>query len=286
VDLSRRDHSDAAGQHRFRKGQQRGASLSAEQISSDHEPGTIIAQYPKAGRIVKGAQSIEVTVAKGNDDSKLKDYENTEFSIAKSELESLGFIVEIEKVSSDSIAQDYVVSHYPSKGATVNKGDTVTLYVSDGIGDNSIIVPNLIGMSKSEAKRRIEQENLVVGNFDYTDSSKEKDTVIKQSVAGGDSVEEKTVINLVLSNGKGGGEEISSESNSKKKEKTLFITLPDDKDEVTVKITSNGSVVYEGVQYPKKNSDFVKTVSGTGTVNFEIYIDGSKVASQHVNFGN
>jgi len=117
--------------------------------SSDHEPGTIIAQYPKAGRIVKGAQSIEVTVAKGNDDSKLKDYENTEFSIAKSELESLGFIVEIEKVSSDSIAQDYVVSHYPSKGATVNKGDTVTLYVSDGIGDNSIIVPNLIGMSKT-----------------------------------------------------------------------------------------------------------------------------------------
>lgn len=254
--------------------------------ASDEEPGTIIEQYPRAGRRVKGAQSIEVTVAKGGDSIKLKDYENKEYTVAESELKALGLKVEIERTNNENIAVDHIISHYPAKGATLSEGDTVTLYVSDGVGDGEVIVPNLLGMTKAEAKRRIEQENLVVGSFDYQDSSKPKDTVIKQSVPGGDSVDEKTVINLVLSNGEGGGDEPANTTSGNTKEKTLFITLPTNKDEVTVKITSNGSTVYEGIQYPKKNADFVKTVSGTGNVTFEIYIDGTKVASQNVNFGN
>ncbi len=254
--------------------------------SSDEEAGTIIEQYPKAGRKVKGSQSIEVTVAKGGDVIKLKSYENKEFSVAESELRALGLNVKIERTHNENIPVDYVISQYPAKGTSLSEGDSITLYVSDGIGDGEIVVPNLLGMTKSEAKRRIEQENLVVGSFDYQDSSKAKDTVIKQSVPGGDSVDEKTVINLVLSNGEGGNDEENAPTTGNVKEKTLFITLPTDKDEVTVKITSNGSTVYEGIQYPKKNADFVKTVSGTGNVTFEIYIDGSKVASQNVNFGN
>ncbi len=254
--------------------------------SSDEEAGTIIEQYPKAGRMVKGSQSIEVTVAKGGDVIKLKNYENKEISVAESELRALGLIVKIERTHNENIPVDYVISQYPAKGTSLTEGDTVTLYVSDGVGDGEVVVPNLIGMTKAEAKRRIEQENLVVGSFDYQNSSKPKDTVIKQSVDGGDSVEEKTVINLVLSNGEGGNEEGNTHSTGTVKEKTLYITLPTDKDEVTVKITSNGSTVYEGIQYPKKNPDFVKTVSGTGNVTFEIFIDGSKVASQNVNFGN
>lgn len=254
--------------------------------SSDEEAGTIIEQYPKAGRRVKGSQSIEVTVTKGGDVIKLKNYENKEISVAESELRALGLIVKIERTHNENIPVDYVISQYPAKGTSLTEGDSVTLYVSDGVGDGEIVVPNLIGMTKSEAKRRIEQENLVVGSFDYQNSSKAKDTVIKQSVAGGDSVEEKTVINLVLSNGEGGNEEENTHTTGTVKEKTLFITLPTDKDEVTVKITSNGTTVYEGIQYPKKNPDFVKTVSGSGNVTFEIFIDGSKVASQNVNFGN
>ncbi len=254
--------------------------------NSDKEAGTIIGQYPKAGRKVKGSQSIEVTVAKGGSVIKLKNYENKEFSVAESELRSLGITVKIERTHNENIPVDYIISQYPAKGTSLGEGDVVTLYVSDGVGDGEVVVPNLLGMTKSEAKRRIEQENLVVGSFDYQNSSKAKDTVIKQSVPGGDSVEEKTVINLVLSNGEGGNDEDVPTTSGNVKEKTLFITLPSDKDEVTVKITSNGSTVYEGIQYPKKNPDFVKTVSGSGNVTFEIYIDGSKVASQNVNFGN
>ncbi len=255
---------------------------------SDSEPGTIIEQYPKAGRLVKGANSIDITIAGGDVGAKIKNYENKKFEDVESELKALGFEVLIERVNNDSIAKDHIISHYPATGALVNSGDTITLYVSDGVGDNTVVMPNLIGMSKAEAKRRIEQENLSLGEFEYKNSSKAKDTVISQSVSGGDSVEEKTAVDLVLSNGEGDSDDDgnSVKPSTEKKQKTLFITLPTDKDEVTVKITSNGSKIYEGKHKPKENADFAKTVSGTGVVNFEIYIDGAKVASQNVDFGN
>ncbi len=252
---------------------------------TDAEPGTIIDQYPRAGRMVKGSHTIEVTVAGKSASIKLKDYSNKEYTTAEDELTELGLDVEIVRESSEDIAKDHVISQTPGKGTSLEKGDTVVLRVSDGIDDGEIVVPNLTGMTKSAAKRRIEQENLVVGTFSYKDSSEEKDTVIDQSIAPGDSAKEKDVIDLVLSSGKG-GEENQGNPTTAKKEKTLFITLPTDKEEVSVKITSNGSTIYEGTHHPKENSDFVKTVSGTGNVTFDIYFDGVKAASQNVDFGN
>ncbi|MBE7013103.1 MAG: Stk1 family PASTA domain-containing Ser/Thr kinase [Ruminococcaceae bacterium] len=265
--------------------------------STDAEPGTIIEQYPKGGRIVKGAQSIDVTIAKGAESITLKDYSNKEVNIAEIELKALGINVIIERTTSETIAKDYVVSQYPSEGHAVKEGTSVTLYVSDGMEDVPVTVPKLLGMTRAEAKRRIEQENLVMGDFERKASSEPKDTVIEQSIAGGETVEAKTVINLVVSNGEGNSgndsgatsnnsSTVSDKPTSQNKEKTLYITLPDDKDKINVKITSNGSVVYEGTHNPKKNSVFEKKVYGTGTVAFEIYLDGVKVASQNVNFGN
>ncbi len=265
--------------------------------STDAEPGTIIEQYPKAGRIVKGAQSIDVTIAKGAESITLKDYSNKEVNIAEIELKALGINVIIERTTSETIAKDYVVSQYPSEGHAVKEGTSVTLYVSDGMEDVPVTVPKLLGMTRAEAKRRIEQENLVMGDFERKASSEPKDTVIEQSIAGGETVDAKTVINLVVSNGEGNSgndsgannnnsSTVSDKPTSQNKEKTLYITLPDDKDKINVKITSNGSVVYEGTHNPKKNSVFEKKVYGTGTVAFEIYLDGVKVASQNVNFGN
>lgn len=286
--------------------------------TSEYEDGTIIEQYPRAGRRVKGSQSIEVTVAIASDTITLKNYVNKEYATAESELESLGLQVIIERSYNDSVAVDHVISQNPSAGESLIEGDTVTLYVSDGVENEKITVPALVGMTKDEAKRRIEQENLVVGSFDYATSSKAKDTVIGQSVESGSSVDAKTVINITLSNGEGAPEDGNTDANAstgnapatnsgnaatgtttpetttsgtnkpvaEPKQKTLYVTLPSDKEQVNVKITSNGSVIYDGVQNPQANPDFSHVVSGVGQVTFEIYIDGAKIAAQTVDFGN
>ncbi len=272
-------------------------NVKESKADSDVKAGTIIEQYPKGGRIVKGAQSIDVTIAKGVESITLKDYSAMEINNAEIELKALGLGVVVEYTTSDSIAEGYVVSQYPAADSSVNEKSVVTLYVSEGKEGATVIVPRLIGKSRTEAKRIIESENLTMGDFERKTSSEPKDTVIEQSIDGGESVEAKTVINLVVSNGEGTtsakveshnttGTNTSEKPSSQKKEKTLYITLPENKDKVNVKITSGGSTVYEGTHNPKKNSMFEKTVTGTGTVSFEIYFDGVKVASQNVNFGD
>ena len=246
-------------------------------VQGDNTSGVITEQYPRAGRRVKGSYSIEVVFGEGGEKIKLKDYRNKGFEGVESDLRKLGLEVVIERQNSDEIAVDYVISHSPGKNASVHKGDTVTLYVSDGVGDGEITVPNFIGMTKNEAKRRIEQENLVVGTFDYKDSSKPKDTVIDQSIGAGESAKEKDVIDLVLSNGKGTSE--NTGNTGEKKNRILTYYLPTDKDEVKVKLTENGKTIYEGIAYPKKNSAFEYTVYSSADAVYEFYVDGKKLGN-------
>lgn len=245
-------------------------------VQGDETSGVITEQYPHPGRRVKGSYSIEVVLGDGGEAIKLKDYRNKDYKNAENELRKLGLDVVVERQNSDDIAVDHIISQSPGKNASLNKGDTVTLFVSDGVSDGEIVVPNFIGMSKADAKRRIEQENLVVGTFDYADSSKPKDTVIKQSINAGDSAKEKDVINLVLSNGQGGG---SNTGTSEKKSRILTYYLPTDKTEVTVKLTENGKKIYEGIAYPKKNSVFEYTVNGPSDAVYEFYVDGKKLGN-------
>ena len=246
-------------------------------VQGDNTTGVITEQYPRAGRRVKGSYSIEVVFGEGGESIKLKDYRNKGFEDVESDLRKLGLDVVIERQNSDEIAVDYVISHSPGKNASVHKGETVTLYVSDGVGNGEITVPNFVGMTKNEAKRRIEQENLVVGTFDYKDSSKPKDTVIEQSIGAGDTAKEKDVINLVLSNGKGTSE--NTGSTGEKKNRILTYYLPTDKDEVKVKLTENGKTIYEGIEHPKKNSAFEYTVYSSADAVYEFYVDGKKLGN-------
>lgn len=245
----------------------------------DAEPGTIIKQYPKAGRAVKGSHSIDVTVVKDSDGFVLKDYKNKDYETVKAQLEDEGLNVRIEEQNSDDVAEGRIISQSPAKGVSLNKGDTVTLYVSIGEGGDGIVVPNLIGLTKAEAKRRTEQENLTVGNFTYEDSEKAKDTVISQSISAGETANEKDVINFVLSNGKGTEAEQQPSGNTpstggETKSKLITCELPTSKEEVTVKVTSNGAVIHSETFSTAERPNFEYVAKGPAGTVIEIYVDG------------
>ena len=72
--------------------------------------------------------------------------------------------------------------------------------MSRGAGD---VIPNLVGMDKSEAQSTIKKYGFKVGDIKEADSSKTKDTVIKQDPTAGSEAETGDTINLTVSNGKG-----------------------------------------------------------------------------------
>ena len=116
----------------------------------------------------------------------LSNVKNKTMAEAKKIIENQGFQCEI---SGDS--EDIVSAQMPAAGTALIEDSIVKLYSEDSDTRVSQSVPNLKGMSLSEAKAALNNKNL---NIKYTGSGK----VTSQDVTAGTSVEEGTVINVVL----------------------------------------------------------------------------------------
>ena len=98
---------------------------------------------------------------------------------ARSQLEQLGFVVEIERAYDDSIRENRVIETRPTAGLSVRKGTEVTLVVSRGA--EPVEVPDVVGLTEDEAVAQLEALDLqpVVVPEDSTETP---GTVIRQGI--------------------------------------------------------------------------------------------------------
>lgn len=100
---------------------------------------------------------------------------------------------------SDSVDAGQVISYSYKKGDVIKNDDTIIVTISDG---KKREVPNLKGLTKSEAISKLEKAGLNY-NFVYKSSNDVgKDKVISQSISSGSEVSSGTTITVTLSNGK------------------------------------------------------------------------------------
>ena len=85
-----------------------------------------------------------------------------------------------------------VTTQVPSSGTNLLKDSVVLLYSEENSTRTSVTVPDLTGMTLTQAKTTLKQKNL---NLSYTGTG----LVSKQSIEYGTSVEEGTIINVTLS---------------------------------------------------------------------------------------
>ena len=116
----------------------------------------------------------------------LSNVKNKTVAEAKKIIENLGFECEIS-----GSEEDIVTAQMPVAGTELIEGSIVKLYTEDNDTRISQAVPNLKGMTLSEAKAALKNKNL---NIKYSGNGK----VTSQGVAAGTSVEEGTVIDVVL----------------------------------------------------------------------------------------
>ena len=167
-----------------------------------YEEGQIISQDPEAKGKAKGVTVIQVVVSMGAETFVLDDYSNMNHIQAKTALNNLGLSVKEEQEESNSYDKDVVIRHSPASGSRVHKGDTVTLYVSSGQSESTTIVPSLLGMSVSQARSLLRQNDLELGNVSSVESDTTKDLIVSQSHSSNSSVEKGTSIDVVISAGK------------------------------------------------------------------------------------
>lgn len=105
-----------------------------------------------------------------------------------------------EKVASDTVEAGHVVSTDPEAGSSVEKGSTVTLNISSG--PEGVSVPDLKGLSQSQARAALEKEGLKLGEVETQDGPQEKDRVISSSPEAGAAVKKGDTVKIVVSSGR------------------------------------------------------------------------------------
>lgn len=116
----------------------------------------------------------------------LYNVKNKTVAEAKKIIESQGFRCEISGNN-----EDIVSAQMPVAGSPLLEDSIVKIYTEDNDTRVSQKVPNLKGMSLSEAKAELRRKNL---NIKYSGSGK----VASQEIMAGTSVEEGTIVNVIL----------------------------------------------------------------------------------------
>ncbi len=167
----------------------------------EKEENVILEQSPAANAKAAGVSVIEVVVSMGSETFKLDEYAGSPHMDAKIELGNLK--LKVEEIEEESVLDEgVVIRQSPSAGSKVKKGDTITLYISSGKSETTTLVPSLLGMSVSQARNMLRQNNLELGNVSSVESEKDKDTIVSQNPGSNASVEQGASIDVVISAGK------------------------------------------------------------------------------------
>jgi len=163
------------------------------QVEKSEEPddtvpaGDVISQDPAGGSLMAPGTTITLTVSTGKETVTMPALGSYTFDDAKNLLESDQYQLKVEKEERDSSApQDEVINSNPPEGSDVEKGSTVTLYVSRGEAS----VPNVVGKSVSDARNILEDAGFDV-EVSGPDNGKvtEQDPGAGEDLAQGESVE-------------------------------------------------------------------------------------------------
>ncbi|MDW7694124.1 PASTA domain-containing protein [Flammeovirgaceae bacterium SG7u.111] len=160
-------------------------------FSPEYKPNQIVAHYPEDNVQVKPSRKIFITLNMSNVPTvQLPDVIDASIKEARLTIENLGFeIGDIEYVP--DLATNAVLSiridekEYKKEdleeGLELPKGTKIGLSVGNGLGNDELVVPNLMGMPLEEAEQYLLGMELGVGHIEYVDTATvDLGTIIKQ----------------------------------------------------------------------------------------------------------
>ena len=252
---------------------------SSEVTNSDVPAGQVISQSPEPGESVKEQRMVHLVVSKGAGDITIPDLQGMSFDQAREKLKALGLSIGKITYENDPSKDDGVVlSQGLQAGGKASKGATVDITINQTKG-TTVEIPNVVGMTIKEAKEALGNLGLSIGKI--SGSNEDSAVVTAVSPAPGSSVKRDESITLVgqLKDGKKDG------SNTKQGGATkgvVDVTVPNGRTSQHVKLVviddDGGRVVYDGTNAP--GDRIVKSVSGSGNVRVQIYLNNALVQEQ------
>ncbi len=173
---------------------------------STEASGKVLEQEPKEGKKVEYGSTITIQIAGVADGVEIPaDIVGKNFNAVEMELKALGFtVLPPVKEKSTKISVGSVIRTDPKVGEIVPKGSTITIYVATNEDVEPVEVPDMIGMTISEARKALEAVGLKLNTSksEYRNSTAKSGTVIGHEKVG-EKVLPGTSIAIYVSNGKG-----------------------------------------------------------------------------------
>ena len=248
-----------------------------EEASEKVEKGRIISQSPNAGVTLKpdGYSPIELKVSTGPQYIKIRETRGEDPRQVAKDFRESGLKVKEESEYDETIAAGRVTRTFPGADAELKLNDTVTVYVSKGPEIKMTKVPNLVGLTQTEAMRKLFEAKLVIGNTFPENGSNLVDKIIDQKPMAFTEVKQESAVDIYL--------DVKQEP--KVKEQPLSISLPNpesygDRVNVVVEVipsdTKAPNKIFEG-EKAKQEFPFnvMIPVPEGGTSKVRIYIDGA-----------
>lgn len=252
---------------------------SSEVTNSDVPAGQVISQSPEPGESVKEQRMVHLVVSKGAGDITIPDLQGMSFDQAREKLKALGLSIGKISYESDSSKDDgVVISQGLQAGGKASKGATVDITINQ-TKSTTVEIPNVVGMTIKEAKEALGNLGLSISKI--SGSNEDSAVVTAISPAPGSSVKRDESITLV-GQPKDGKKDGSNAKQSGATKGVVDVTVPNGRASQHVKLVviddDGGRVVYDGTNAP--GDRIVKSVSGSGNVRVQIYLNNALVQEQ------
>ena len=269
--------------------------LLPQEYSENHPKDEIINQEPVGGTKVQRGSDIWLTVSMGPEPEvkKLDNFVGADAEEAYKLLDSQGFKPLKKKEASYVYEPGVVTRTDPAADSEVTEGQTIYIYVSTGPDVVEASMPNVVGLELDRAKELMTQLGFTNVRYEPMESLKPENEVVYQSVAKNEMLDVSMEIIIQYSNGmvetlppSTDGED--SEEGQPEEDVPPFSVswvVPERTEEYRLDVCLGGT---REVLFSKLIPPGAKTVifdlSGTGTVQYDLYINGDFLETKKVEF--
>ena len=171
-------------------------------VTADPQPsdtvkkGFAIGTSPEEGDRVERGSRVRLFVSSGPEQATMPDVVGLTREAAETRLTREGLDVRVVRQESDE-PEDEVIAQSPAAGTKLDKGERVTITISEG--KQQVDVPNLVGLSEADAERLLRGDKLgITVRRRTTDNEEEDGQVLDQRPGAGVEVDEgRSVIVIV-----------------------------------------------------------------------------------------
>ena len=261
--------------------------LVRQEASDAVEAGKVIRTDPAKGAELADGQTVSIWVSTGPETVTMPNVVDMTREAAWKLLGEIQNINVVEQSEASAyVEKGNVTRTDPKVGTQLVPGQNVVVYVSSGPA--TAVMPSVVGLYSQTAQKQLADLGFTNVRTETVKSDRPKGEVVYQSVQK-DTVlklEDEIVLRLSDESGTQPTETRPPTETTEETEKTLTVrfTVPNKEEPYLLTILQDGAVIVEDEKIPAGCTDYSLTLTGSGTKEYDLYINGEKYVTQRVNF--